>query len=96
MINKIKAMTDAELDARYNEIVGTENGYTEAMLIQQEQMRRIAETASKKLCKTERLQIRITPELKEKLQALAAEDGRSVSNYIETLIKREIEKHEGS
>lgn len=46
--------------------------------------------------KTERLQIRITPELKEKLQELAAADGRSVSNYIETLIKQEIEKHEGS
>ena len=45
--------------------------------------------------KTERLQVRITPELKEKLEALAASENRTVSNYIENLIKREVEKREG-
>lgn len=45
--------------------------------------------------KTERLQIRITPELKEKLEALADAENRSISNYIENLIKREVEKREG-
>jgi predicted DNA-binding protein len=43
------------------------------------------------MCKTERLQIRITPELKAQLQALADADGRTVSNYIEQLIKQAIE-----
>ena len=45
--------------------------------------------------KTERLQIRITPELKEKLQELADAENRTISNYIENLIKREIDKREG-
>lgn len=47
------------------------------------------------MTKTERLQIRITPELKEKLQALADAENRSISNYIENLIKIEVEKREG-
>lgn len=47
------------------------------------------------MTKTERLQIRITPELKDKLQALADAENRTISNYIENLIKREIEKREG-
>ena len=42
------------------------------------------------MCKTERLQIRISPELKAKLQELADADGRTVSNYIEQLIKKAI------
>lgn len=42
------------------------------------------------MVKTERLQIRITPELKEQLQQLADADGRTVSNYIEMLIKNAI------
>lgn len=42
--------------------------------------------------KTERLQIRITPDLKEKLQALADAENRTISNYIENLIKNEIER----
>lgn len=46
--------------------------------------------------KTERLQIRITPELKSKLQALADTENRTISNYIENLIKQEIEKAENS
>lgn len=45
--------------------------------------------------KTERLQLRITPELKEKLQALADAENRTITNYIENLIKKEIEKREG-
>ena len=36
--------------------------------------------------KSERLQIRITPEAKAILQQLADAEGRSVSNYIERLI----------
>ena len=42
--------------------------------------------------KTERLQIRISPELKEQLQAMADAENRTISNYIENLIKIEIEK----
>lgn len=41
--------------------------------------------------KTERLQIRISPELKAQLQKRAAADGRTVSNYVEQLIKAAIE-----
>lgn len=36
--------------------------------------------------KTERLQIRITPELKRQLQERAKEDGRTLSNYVEQLV----------
>lgn len=43
------------------------------------------------MAKTERLQIRISPELKEQLQQLAEADGRTVSNYIEQLIKKALE-----
>lgn len=39
------------------------------------------------MSKTERLQIRISPELKQQLQRLADAEGRTVSNYIEQLIK---------
>ena len=42
------------------------------------------------MTKTERLQIRITPEMKEQLQELAEAENRTVSNYIENLIKREL------
>lgn len=44
------------------------------------------------MAKTERLQIRISPEMKAKLQALADADNRTVSNFIEYLITREIKK----
>lgn len=44
------------------------------------------------MSKTERLQIRISPELKQQLQRLAEAEGRTVSNYVEQLIKRELEK----
>jgi predicted DNA-binding protein len=40
--------------------------------------------------KTERLNIRISPELKEQLQRLAEAEGRTVSNYIETLIREKL------
>ena len=44
--------------------------------------------------KTERLQIRITPELKAELQRLAEADGRTVSNFVEQLIKAAVERKE--
>ena len=44
------------------------------------------------MIKTERLQIRISPELKAQLQQLADADGRTISNYVEKLIKDAIEK----
>ena len=40
--------------------------------------------------KSERIYIRLTPELKEQLQKAAEEEHRTVSNYVEYLIKREI------
>lgn len=42
------------------------------------------------MIKTELLQLRITPELKAQLKALAAADGRTMSSYVEQLIKRAI------
>lgn len=42
--------------------------------------------------KTERLQIRISPELKAELHRLATADGRTISNYIEQLIKNAVEQ----
>lgn len=44
------------------------------------------------MAKTERLDIRITQEIKAQLQAAAEADDRSVSNYIEKLIKEAIKK----
>jgi uncharacterized protein (DUF1778 family) len=44
--------------------------------------------------KTERLYIRLTPELKEKIQAAAEAEGRSISNYVEHLIIQAL-KREG-
>lgn len=41
--------------------------------------------------KTDRIYIRVTPELKEKLQAAAAAENRSVTNYIENLIAQALE-----
>lgn len=43
--------------------------------------------------KTERIYIRITPELKAKLQAIATADGRSLSNYITRLLEIEAQKN---
>ena len=44
------------------------------------------------MAKTERLQIRISPELKAQLQALADAENRTISNYIENLIRKDLEK----
>lgn len=40
------------------------------------------------MAKTERLQLRVSAEMKEQLERLAAADGRSVTNYIEHLIRK--------
>ncbi len=42
--------------------------------------------------KTERIYIRLTPELKAQLQAAAAAENRTISNYIEHLITQSIKK----
>ncbi len=47
------------------------------------------------MAKTERLQLRVSAEMKEQLEKLAAADGRTVTNYIEQLVRREIEQHKG-
>lgn len=44
------------------------------------------------MTKTNWLKIRITPELKQQLQEAAQADGRTVSNYVEMLIRRELDK----
>jgi predicted transcriptional regulator len=44
------------------------------------------------MAKTDRIQIRISPDLKEQLQKLAEAENRTVSNYIENLIIRELKK----
>ncbi len=42
--------------------------------------------------KTERLELRITPGLKKRLQQAAEAEERSVSNYVEMLIKKSLKK----
>ncbi len=44
------------------------------------------------MAKTERLKIRLTPELKEQLQAAAKAENRTITNYVENLIKLALEK----
>lgn len=44
------------------------------------------------MAKTDRLEIRITPELKKALQSAAEAESRSISNYIEHLIKQAVNK----
>ena len=46
----------------------------------------------KKMAKTERLFIRITPELKKQLQAFAKAENRNLSNFIENILIQSIEK----
>lgn len=46
------------------------------------------------MAKTERIYLRLTPELKARIQAAADAEGRSVSNYIEHLITQAL-KQEG-
>lgn len=45
------------------------------------------------MAKTDCLVIRITPELKAQLQVAAEADGRSVSNYVEMLIRSDLGKN---
>jgi predicted transcriptional regulator len=45
-----------------------------------------------KMLKTERLFIRITPELKKKLQEMAKAENRNLSNFIENILLQKIEK----
>ena len=45
--------------------------------------------------KTERIDLRITPELKQQLQQMADAENRTVSNYIVHLIQQEIKKRGG-
>jgi predicted HicB family RNase H-like nuclease len=42
--------------------------------------------------KDTRLNIRISSELKKQAQELAAKDGRTLANWLEQLIRKEIEK----
>lgn len=44
------------------------------------------------MSKSERLNIRISPELKQQLQRLAEAEGRTVSNYIENLIREKLKR----
>lgn len=43
--------------------------------------------------RTDRVQIKISPSLKDAAKTRADEDGRTLSNYIENLIKADIEAH---
>lgn len=44
--------------------------------------------------KTVRLNIRLTEDLKNKIQERAKEENRTMSNYIENLVKRDLGKGE--
>ena len=44
------------------------------------------------MVKTERLFIRITPELKKKLQEMASAENRNLSNFIENILLQSIRK----
>lgn len=46
--------------------------------------------------KNDRLYLRINHDLKTKIEQLAKEQNRTVSNLIETILKKEIEKREGN
>lgn len=43
--------------------------------------------------RTDRINMKITPSLKEKAQERADEEGRSLSNYIEWLIQKDVEEN---
>lgn len=45
--------------------------------------------------KTERVSIRLTPQLKDQIQAAADDENRSITNYIENLCQQEIMKKGG-
>lgn len=44
------------------------------------------------MAKTERIELRITPELKEQIQKAALSENRTVTNYVENLIKQALRK----
>lgn len=44
------------------------------------------------MSKTERIQIRVTPELQAQLQAAAEAENRTLTNYIENLLLQVIKK----
>ena len=46
------------------------------------------------MSKTDRIYIRLTPELKEQLRQAAEKENRTISNYIENLIKQALDKPE--
>lgn len=46
------------------------------------------------MSKTKVLNLRIEPELKRRAKKLAENDGRSLSNWVTNLIKREVKKSE--
>ena len=46
------------------------------------------------MAKTERLYIRITPELKEKIQEAAEAENRTISSWIETILKSKFVEQE--
>ena len=41
--------------------------------------------------KTERIYIRVTPELKEKLRQAAEKENRDITNFVETVLKQALE-----
>ena len=46
------------------------------------------------MAKTERLYIRVTPELKEKIQKAAEAENRTISSWIETILKSKFEEED--
>lgn len=44
--------------------------------------------------KTERIYVRISPERKEQIRQAAEREGRSISNFIEHLIQRALDKRD--
>lgn len=46
------------------------------------------------MAKSELISVRLTPELKQRLQEAAARDNRNLNNYIVTVLLRELEKEE--
>ena len=42
--------------------------------------------------KTERIYIRLTPEMKQQLQQAAAAENRTVTNYLENLVNQALKK----
>lgn len=46
------------------------------------------------MAKTEVISVRLTPELKQRLQAAAVLDNRTLNNFIVTVLLRELERGE--